>query len=278
MDFTWLQSLLYGFLAGLTEIFPVSAQVHKVLLVKFFGTEGTTEFLDFIIHTAVLGGLYVSCRGQLVRISRARALARIPKNRRKRPLDIRTLMDVKLLQTMLIPVIPALFAYQWTFSFKNRLILLSAFLFLNGVMLYVPQFLPSGNKDARNMSHAEGFFIGLGGAAAVLPGISAIGASTSIASVCGADRSYSLNMALLMDMVLTAGFLVVDLIAVFTNGVGTFSFLIFLRYLISAGLAFAATLLAVRLLRMLAAKHTFALFGLYSFGVALFTFILNLMA
>ena len=47
--------------------------------------------------------------------------------------------------------------------------------------------------------------MGLGGVISAVPGISAIGTATSIASVCGVDRTYGLNMALLMNLAITAG-------------------------------------------------------------------------
>ena len=37
MEVGWLESLVYGFVGGLTEILPVSAQAHKALLLKFMG-------------------------------------------------------------------------------------------------------------------------------------------------------------------------------------------------------------------------------------------------
>lgn len=278
MDLNWLQSILYGLLSGLTDILPVSAQAHKVLLLKLFGIQDNMEAMDFLIHLAILAALYFSSQTQLVRMSRAKALARVPKRKRKRPLDVRSLMDLSLAKTMLVPTVIGLFLYQYASGLKSNLMLLSVFLFLNGVVLYVPQFLPSSNRDSRTLSRVEGLLMGLGGAASVLPGVSAIGVSTSIGSVCGVERSYSLNMALLMNMAVTLGFLVYDVMGIAANGLGTLTFLIFIRYLLTALVAFGGCFLGIKVMRYLAANHSFALFALYCFGLALFTFILNLMA
>lgn len=278
MDLSWLQSIFYGVLSGLTDILPVSAQAHKVLLLKFFGTSGSMEMMDLMIHLAILAALYFSNQTQLVRISRAKALARVPKRKRKRPLDTRSLMDLSMLKTMLVPVIVGLFLYQYASPLKSNLLLLSIFLFLNGVVLYIPQFLPSSNRDSRTLSRVEGLLMGLGGMASMLPGVSAIGVSTSIGSVCGVERSYSLNMALLMNMFIAIGMLVYDVIGIAASGIGTLSFLIFLRYLVTALVSFAGCFLGIKFTRYLAANHSFTLFALYCFGLALFTFILNLMA
>ena len=43
MDLNWLQSLLFGLVSGLTDILPVSAQAHRMLMLKFFGVKNASE-------------------------------------------------------------------------------------------------------------------------------------------------------------------------------------------------------------------------------------------
>ena len=278
MDLNWVQSILYGFVSGIGEILPVSARAHNVLLLKFYGVNGGMELMDLLIHLGIFGGLYFSNQGQLLRFSRARALARIPKRRRKRPLDIRTLMDYSMLKTMLVPAVLGLLAYRYTENLEGKLAMVALFLFLNGIILYLPQFFPTGNKDSRTLSRLEGFFMGLGGALSVLPGISAVGAMTSVSSLCGVERTYGLNMALLVNMIIIAGLAVYDGMALVAAGLGMVSFWMVLRCLVTALAALGGTLAGVRFMRFLASRFGFSLFGLYCFGLALFTFILNLMA
>lgn len=278
MDLNWVQSFLYGFLSGLTDILPVSARAHRILLLKFFGNTGHTEAIDFLIRLGCFAALFFRCQPQLIKFSRAKALARVPKRKRKRPLDVRTMMDYSMFKTMLIPVVIGLLFYRQASTLVGNLVALSVCLFLNGIILYVPQFLPTSNRDSRTLSRVEGFLMGLGGTVSVLPGFSAIGVSTAIGSACGVERSYSLSMALLMNLGLTLGMLIWDAVALFSAGWGDLSVVIILRYLLAALSAFAGTALAIRLMRAIAANHGFTLFGLYCFGLSLFTFILNLMA
>lgn len=278
MDLNWLQSILYGLLSGLMDILPVSAQAHKVLLLKFFGIRKSSDLLELLIHLGIFAALYYNSQTQLIRMSRARALARVPKRKRKRPLDTRSLMDWSMLKTMIVPVILGLLLYRQAAKISGNLVLIALFLFLNGVILYAPQFLPTGNRDSRTLSRVEGLLMGLGGAVSVLPGISAIGATTSIGSVCGVERNYGLNMALMMNMVLTLGLAIYDVMGIVDNGLDALSFLIILRYLLTAVAAFAGTLLGIKILRRLAENQGLSLFGVYCWGLALFTFILNLMA
>lgn len=278
MGLNWFRSILYGLFSGLMDILPVSAQAHKVLLLKFFGVKGSSDLMELLIHLGIFAALYFSSQTQLIRMNRARALARIPKRKRKRPLDIRSMMDWSLLKTMVVPVILGMLLYQYTAPIRTNLILIALFLFLNGLILYIPQFLPTSNRDSRTLSRVEGLLMGLGGTASILPGISAVGTTMSIGSVCGVERSYSLNMTLLMNMFLTMGLIVYDVMGIAVNGLGTLSFGIIVRYILTMAASFVGTMLGIRVVKSVAANQGFSLFGVYCWGLALFTFILNLMA
>ena len=276
MDLNWLQSLLFGLISGLTDILPVSAQAHRMLMLKFFGLKSITSLLALMMHLSVFIALYLSSRGQFVRMNRARALARVPKRKRKRPLDVKSMMDWSLIKTMLLPTILGLLLYQYARNMQTNLLTIAAFLFLNGVILYVPQFLPSSNKDSRTLSRLEGFAMGCGCAVSILPGISTVGAVVSIGSVCGVEWGYSLNMAFIIKMFLMAGLVVYDVLGLLSGGLETLSFGIVLRYLVTALVSFGASMGGIRILRRLASDHGFGLFGVYCWGLALFIFILNL--
>ena len=278
MDLSWIQGVVYGFISGLTDILPVSAQAHKILLLKFFGTAANLDLLNFMIRMAVMGALYLCFQTQLVRINRARALARIPKKKRNRPLDTRSLMDWSFLKTMVVPVILVFFIYRKIANAGNNLILTALFLFLNGVVLYLPQFFPTGNRDSRTLSRIEGLLMGIGGATSVLPGFSSIGSAISVASICGVERNYALNMSLMMNFVVNAGFAVFDIRSIAANGIGMLSFMVVVQYLVIAATAFCGTFLAIRVMRRLAENSGYLIFAFYCWGIALFTFILNLIA
>lgn len=278
MELSWLESSIYGLIYGLLDIIPVSAQAHSILLLKFFGVKAPSDVLNLLIHMAVFAALYHSSQSHLTRMRRARALARVPKRKRKRPLDVRSMMDWSMLKTMLVPALVGVYLRQYTTALHSKLMILALFLFVNGVILYLPQFFPTGNRDSRTLSRVEGLLMGLGGAASAVPGISAIGATTSIASVCGVDRTYGLNMALMMNLGITAGLLVLDVMGIAVNGFGILSFWILIQYLLSAAAAYGGTMLGVKLMRHFALGQSFSIFGVYCWGLALFTFILNLLA
>ena len=278
MDLSGFEHLIYGFLSGLTEIFPVSARAHSTILLKVLGAEKISNLPVLLIHIAILAGIYFSSKAQLVKMTRARRLARVPKKRRKRPLDICSLMDSRFLLTMMLPVLLADILYGRLSNIQFGLLAISLLLFVNGIFLYIPQFFPGSNKDARSLSRIEGLVMGLGGSLSVVPGLSGVGAAVSIGSLYGVERSYALNMSLMMNMVYLAGMVVYDILNIIRYGVGLLSFQWFLSYILAAAFAFAGTMLAIRLMRKLAADKGYYIFSYYCWGIALFTFILNLMA
>lgn len=276
MDLNLLESIFYGFISGLTEILPVSGQAHRNLMLQLLGQPGEQAMLRLMIRAGILAALYYSCQNHILRMIRARNLARIPKRRRKRPLDVRSLMDMSLLKTMAVPVILALFVYGRVSALNGKRIFVSVMLFLNGVILYIPQFLPGSNRDSRTLSRVEGLWMGLGGALSLLPGLSPTGAAASIGSICGVDRAYGLNMTYLMCMILTLGLMIHDVFALFAAGVAGLTFMTLVGYILAGTAAFCGAFLAVRVMRALASNRGFGVFAFYCWGVSLFTFILYL--
>lgn len=276
MELNWLQSILFGLVSGAADIIPVSGQAHRLLLLKFFGVNQLPNLLALLLHLSVAAALYLSSQGQFVRMNRARALARIPKKKRKRPLDTRSMMDWSLIKTMLVPTVIGLLLNSRVRGWSVNMFLIAGMLFVNGLILYIPQFLPTSNRDSRTLTRLEGMLMGLGAGASVLPGISTVGIMVSIASVCGIERLYGLNMTFIVKLFFLIGLMVYDVLAIITDGLGGLTVMLLAQYLFTGLLSFGASMFAIRLLRRLAPEHGFHTFGVYCWGLALFTFILNL--
>ena len=271
-----IETLFYGFLSGLSDIVPVSAQTHRTLLITLFGEDSEPPLLRLLIHIGTVAALYFGCQNHILRIFRAYRISRIPKRRRTRPLDMSGLMDLRMLQTMLIPLIFAFIFYQKITSLVTILSVLSFVLLLNGVILYIPQYLPGSNKDSLSLSPLDGILMGLAAAASLVPGISCVGAVISVAAVRGADRTFSLNIALLTNLLVNLGLAVYDVIAILGTGLAGISFGTLLGYLLAMVAAFGGTLLGITLMKKLAATRGFGMFAYYCWGAAMFLFVLFL--
>ena len=273
MELNWLQSLLLGLLSGITEILPVSAEAHRLLILKMLGAEGDPAALRLMIHIATAFALYFFCRGHIVRMLRAHRLSRVPKKRRKRPLDSEGLSDFSLLKTALIPTVLAFLLYSRTSVLAQKPLIVAALLLINGIILYVPQYLPGSNKASGAMSRVDALIVGLGGAAATLPGISCVGSAVSIAGIRGMDLKKALNLALLMNIPVNLCFALFDLIQLLGGGAGSLSLGALFGAVLAGITAFCGVILGIRILQKIADNVGFGVFGFYSWGAALLTFI-----
>lgn len=278
MDLTWAQNLIYGMISGFTEILPVSAQAHRLVLRKIFGTHHIPEITMLLIHIGILIAVFSCCQNHLLKIHRAKALARIPKKRRKRPLDIVSLMDSSLMMTMLVPVILGFLLFHGAQKHENNIFLVSGLLFINGIILNIPQYLPGCNKDARTLNRLEGITVGIGCSLCALPGISCMGMALSFGQAVGEDRKYSLNMALLLELWVLVILVILDMVAMSQAGLAGLGIRVLMQSLLSGGGACLTTYLAIRLMRKLTEGPGFVGFSYYCWALALFSLILTLFA
>lgn len=276
VEFNIFQSLLFGFVSGLTDILPVSAQAHKAILLTLFGSSSEPALLRLLLDGAVLAALYVSLRDPIRRIRKQVQLSKIPKRRRKRPLDVRVLMELRLVRTMAVVVVICGLFSQKASALNGSLIWIALLSVINALILFLPNLMPTGNKDSQSLSPMEGVLIGLGGGIGILPGISSMAGMNAVASVCGVERKFALRITLMAQMAVLAVRIVFDVIAL-SSGIGALTAGLVLRWILAALAAFAGVTTAVSVMAALAEKKGFTVFALYSMAVAFLTFIIYLM-
>ena len=275
MEWNWLHSLIFGFLSGFAEFLPVSADAHQFLF--SYVTGAGDELLGFrlISHISVLATLAFSCRKQTNRISRERRIATAPAKRRRRQPDKLAMLDMKVLRTAAIPMLLAFLAFKQTQMLSQKLWVMALLMTANGIILFLPQFFRSGNKNSQGMSAVDSFLMGLSGAVAIIPGISRIGALISGGKLCGGEGHYIADIALLLcipALVVLIGF---DIYAIYlAKSVFSLGYLVY--YVLAAVAAGAGAYFGILLLRFMAVKIGFSSFSYYCWGAALLVFALYL--
>ena len=280
MDIGWLESLLYGLLSGFTEILPVSAQAHGAVLRRMFGVENGVNgiyVIDLAVHLAVFICLLATMWPQIRRFSAEQRLMDIPKSYRDRQPNLNVLADLRLVKTAAVPMLLCFLVYPVTSGLGENFLWLAAFLMVNGLVLYLPRLLPAGNKDSRMLTPLDGILLGICQGFGVLPGISRLGVCASVAQARGADRQYALDLALLLGIPAMFALVVIDVLWIILAETFTLSLILGLKALLAAAAAYIGTGFGIIFLRFLAVKTGFSVFAYYSWGSALFVFILYLM-
>lgn len=273
MDF--LQCIIYGLISGLAEFLPVSSGGHQAVLMKLFGLSGVSAVGTLFIHVGcLLAGLFC-CRPVLSRLSREITIASRPvRGRRNR--DARTLYELRLLKTALIPMLIGLLPYIFTMKLSGNLLILAVFMIINGIIILVPEYMAHGNKTAKHMTVLENTGIGIAAALSCIPGISRIGAVCSFGLYRGADRQHTLNWALVLSIPALLLMILFDLIGILAGGFSGLSLGLFIGYLFAGIMAFVGAYFGILLIRFLTVRTGYSAFAYYCWGAAMFALILYL--
>ncbi len=272
-----IEMFFFGLVSGLAEILPISASAHQFLLSYVCGFDGHDPVLQLSVHIAVLLALAISCRHRIAHLYRENRIAALKRGRRKRQPDSAAVADWKLMMTALTPIVIGLVLQEIMAFSLESLWVVAVFLILNGIILYIPQYMDSGNRDARNLSRVDGLLMGVLSITGILPGVSRIAAVSIFGQLRKGNRAYILDMALLLSIFWIAGLLLLDLVAIFGSAAASLGMLEALGYLLAAAAAFGGAYSAIILVRYLAVRIGFSGFTYYSWGLGFACFILYLM-
>ncbi len=272
----FLESILYGILSGLAEFLPISAQAHQVLCMQLFGATQREPLRDLFVHIALILALYHACKALFDRIRRERSAMQQSVRKRVRLTPAKGLLDLRLVRTAAIPMLLVSLIYLAAGKWERNPAVVSILLVVNGIILIIPEYMRHGNRDARGISTAQAVLIGVASGFSAFPGISRITGTISLSTACGADRQNCANWALLLSVPALGICIFFDIINLFVIGFAGLTFLGFLGYIVSALVAYFSGYFSILLFRFLSEKAGFAGFAYYSWGAALFMFVLYL--
>lgn len=252
---TILQALSLGLFQGIAEFLPISSSGHLLLLRQLLGMAKVPVLFDVILHLASLLSILVVFRKRILGIivSLAKWLARKQDESDKANLSV----IAPLLTATIITAIFGFSLRELDFSGQGKII--SGFMVLTGLVLVASSRLKEGSLTCRDLGFKRSALIGLAQGFAVLPGLSRSGITISASLASGLNReeagefSFLLAIpAILGAFVLEAGDMPELLGSV---GIGQLA--------LGFAAAFAAGVLALRLLMPLVKKGKLAWFAAY---------------
>ena len=268
----WLVTILYGFFTGFGQLLPVSVSAHDYFLTQITRFDPEQPLLLLWIHLATFGALFLFYRRRAAHILRQ---IRIRDSRR--PADMGAVLDGQVVRSMLLPAILGLVFAGWLRRQFGTLPSTVFWLILSGAAIYIPHFLPTGNRDSNHISRLEAMLFGLLSAVSAIPGLSRLGAILSFGSLRGCSRTYLMDVVMLMLLPLLLVQILLDLIALMLSGLAALSLLYWLRCVLAGVAAFGGACLGIGCMRFLAVERGYTAFAYFNWGLGIFGFILYLM-
>lgn len=271
-----LHKMIIALFSGFAEFFCVPAFPHLMLYELMTGTDHSDALLALGIHLGALVAVIIACKKRIVYLVRADRQERNTRHRRNRHLDMNAIMEVRVFKAAVIPVVISVLFYQRTAVWVGGVAALSLTLLLNGLILFLPRILPRGNKDSRMMSPLDSLVMGLGGVLAVIPGVSRLTAIVTGGTLRGVEPSHAMEYALLLSVPALGILVCFDFYGVIAAKL-TITALMLLVMLLAAVVSCGSAYLAILLMRFISMKSGIQSLCYYSWGMALFSFVLYLL-
>jgi undecaprenyl-diphosphatase len=191
---SWLYSIALGVLQGATEFLPVSSSGHLVLVPWLF----ILPSRDVVYYVILHWGTAIAVIAYFWRDWTAIATALLRALRSRSAIDF----EVRLVGLIVLAGIPAalvgILLKDFFESMFSRPTAAAGFLVITGVMLSVTESWAQKRKEIDSMSWLDALIVGIGQAAAILPGISRSGATISAGMVRGLGRESAARFSFLL--------------------------------------------------------------------------------
>ena len=266
-----LESLIYGFVAGISEVMPISSQAHRYIIGNLFGAQKYDPVLNIFVSIAALVAVLPGAAGILEQIrrsgrSRLHTTARYSQN---------TGLG-RFLKNAILPMLIIYFICHYWINTSVSFLSISICLLLNGIALFIPCRMIQGNKSAVHMSLLDSLLMGVSGALCALPGFSGVGLMTSALVVRGTQRQRAFQWAMALLVPLIAVRVFTDIVSLFTLGGSIVFATNFLGYLFAILGGYLGGYASVFLMKTIINRSDFAGFAYYCWGASLFSFLLYL--
>ncbi len=279
MEQNWLKAILLGIIRGISEILPISGSGHQAIFQQILGMQGYQE--KAMLFEAMLRlGLFLGTVHFFRRELRSVFGTLRQKRRATQRGEIR--LTGRLVFLIVVSALPMLLAvpfYEKAQTLYANLLFTAVSLAVSGILLFVCDHLPHGNKDGKNMTVSDAVFMGFGQAFSVLPGVSRSGLALSAGWLKGVDGAFAMEFTYLMWLpvllVQVIAQLVRGVLAV-SGGTETVSGLLFAQYLAGTAAASVLSYLSLRFMRFLTRKKNLGNFACYCWSAAMVAFILFL--
>lgn len=274
-----IKAILMGLLQGMMEFIPVSSTGHLALADQMFQSESGMEMvLVCMLHMASLIAILVVFVKDIANLAVAFCgiIVDIVANLF---LFIKRLLGKKtegyyiinssphrkflilLTETSIVTAVVGLGMRVIARGLMNNLVMMGVCFIINGILLYIADCIPKGNKKIKNSNDFDAVIIGAVQGFTVLPGLSRMGLSMTSAMALGMEKSFAVKYSLISSIPVILGSFILELTAV---GGNSFQMGLIADYLISMVVATIVAIISIRIILGIIKKYPMIGFAIYS--------------
>ncbi len=248
---TYADAILLGILQGLTEFLPVSSSGHLVLAQAVLGVKQPGVSFEILAHLGTLLAVLIYFRSQVALLARAVFDGNMKEER--------AIIGYLIVGTIPAGVAGLLFKGFFEQAFSNPA-LTSLMLSVTGLILLSTRFCRRGGKQIGVVS---AIIMGVGQAAAILPGISRSGTTIAAGMAFGVQPSRAAQFSFLLAIPAILGAMVLkwyELLNIESQLIG--------QYFVGMLFSFLLALVAVHTVLLVVERGKLDYFAYYCFGAA----------
>lgn len=217
-----IESIIMGFIQGVTEFLPVSSSGHLAIFKNFFGLKDVGVAFDVLLHLGTLIAVFIAFFSDIkdLFINGFGIIADCCKNIgifisnkiKKTSKEYHKIISTpyrRFAMLIIVTTIPTgVMGIVFNDIIENAtkaLIIPGICLLITGVLLLIADCTPEGSKDETNVTFKNAFGVGVCQGIATLPGISRSGTTIVACLVSRMDKSFAVKYSFIMSIPVILG-------------------------------------------------------------------------
>lgn len=227
-----LESIILGFIQGVTEFLPVSSSGHLAIFKNFFGLQEAGITFDILLHVGTLVAVFicfwkdiweliVNGVGIIVDICKNIGVFFVNKLNGKKPgftlKPYNKIISTPYRRYVMLIIIATIPTGIMGVLFKDlieqvsmSLIVPGICLLMTSVILLIADNTKDGRENEENVSFGKAGFVGVCQGFATLPGISRSGTTITACLLAGMDRAFAVKFSFIVSIPAILGAAVLD--------------------------------------------------------------------
>lgn len=275
-----LYGAFLGLVQGVAEFLPISSSGHLALFENILNMEameamGDNALFNVLLHLATLVAVIIAYWPD-VKSMCVEGVGMVKSAVRREPILGDNIPSRRLILMIIVATLPlfVIVPLQDALEELNEMPgFIGLALIATGLLLYISDRLPRGDKTEKSMTVWDALLVGLAQALATIPGLSRSGTTITAGMSRGFDREFAVRFSFLMSLLSVTGAGILKVFDVIEEGVDLAMLPMYLVGMVVAGFT---GYFCIKLLNKIVAKGRFGGFAYYCWAVGALSILLSL--